>query len=282
VRIPLLCLLLLLTTAASPQDRPLPDLQAFLHETRARLQPDGLRQSGYVYVETRREEKLDASGLPTEETVQVFESYPGLPGEPRWKRLIQDNGVPKPAADLARQDRERQARVTAYARRLERAPDGLRSEEARDREKERRELEAIIDDVLRIYDIRMLGREAFGGHGTIMLSFAPRPGAQPNTREGKWLRNFAGKAWVSESEYELVRLETEAQDAIGIGLGLLARVHKGSRAEFERRKVDGDQWLPVRASYTASARLLLVRQLRMHRISEYSDYRRYSPDPRPK
>lgn len=275
MRISGLCLLLLLTTPASPQDRPLPDLQAFLQETRTRLQPDGLRQSGYVFVETRREEKLDASGRPTEETVQAFESYPGLPGEPRWQRLIRKNGVAMPAADLARQDRARRARVMAYARRLERAPDGLRAEEARDREKERRELEAIIDDVLRIYDIRMLGRESIGGHQTVVLSFSSRPGAQPQTSAGKWLRSFTGKAWVSETEYELVRLETEARETISIGLGLLARVYKGSRAEFDRRNVNGDQWLPVRASYTASARVLLVRQLRVRSTSEYSDYRRY-------
>ena len=65
------------------------------------------------------------------------------------------------------------------------------------------------------------------------------------------MRHFAGKAWVSESEYEVVRLEAEAIETASFGLGLLARVHKGSKAAFERRKVNGEQWLPARATYTA-------------------------------
>ena len=69
------------------------------------------------------------------------------------------------------------------------------------------------------------------------------------------MRHFAGKAWVSETEYELVRLEAEAIETASFGLGLLARVHKGSKAAFERRKVNGEEWLPASASYTASARV---------------------------
>ena len=48
------------------------------------------------------------------------------------------------------------------------------------------------------------------------------------------------------------------------------------RAEFERRKVNGEQWLPARASYTASARVFLVRRLRIGGTSEFSDYRKFT------
>jgi hypothetical protein len=269
MRVPLVCLTVLLSVPAWPQERPLPDSQAFLQEARKRLQPDQGRQSGYVYLETRREQRLDESGRATKDTVQVFESYPGLPGEPRWERLIQKDGAPVPPAELAKQDRERQERVMAYARKLERQPAQARAEEARERDKQRRELDAAIDDALRIYDIRMLAREVVRGHDTIVFSFTPRAGVESRTPEGKWLRHFAGKAWVSKSDYELVRLEAEAQDTVSFGLGLLARVHKGSRAEFERRKVNGEQWLPAHASYTASARVLLVKRLRVGGTSEH-------------
>src|SRR3712207_6375380 len=67
---------------AAPEERPLPDAQAFLREARKRLQTDSALQSSYVYFETRREQKLDKRGRVTEESVKVFESYPGLPGEP--------------------------------------------------------------------------------------------------------------------------------------------------------------------------------------------------------
>ena len=36
---------------------------------------------------------VDKNGLPQEESVKILESYPGLPGEGRWERLIAQNGM---------------------------------------------------------------------------------------------------------------------------------------------------------------------------------------------
>ena len=276
MRVALVCLVACLAVPATAQDRPLPDFQTFIREARKRLQPDEARQSGYMYVETRREQKLDASGLATRETVNVFESYPGLPGEARWERLIAKDGVPVTSSELARQDRERQEKVMEYVRKRDRDPDKVRAQEARKRADEQRELDEAVDDALRIYEMRMLGRENVRGHDTIVISFTPRPNAVARTRYGKILRHFAGKAWVSEREYELVRLEGEALDTVSFGLGLLARVHKGSRAMFERRKVNGEEWLPASATYTASARVFLVRRMRVGGVSEFADYRKFT------
>jgi hypothetical protein len=276
VRVALVCLVACLAVPATAQDRPLPDFQAFLQEARKRLQPDEARQSGYAYVETRRERTLDASGQATREKVNVYESYPGLPGEPRWERVIAKDGMAVTPAELARQDRERQEKVMEYVRKRERDPDKVRAQEARKRAEEQRELDEAVDDALRLYDMRMLGRENIRGHDTIVISFTPRPNAVARTRAGKILRHFAGKAWVSEREYELVRLEGEALDTVSFGLGLFARVHKGSRAMFERRKVNGEEWLPASASYTASARLFLVRRMRVGGVSEFADYRKFT------
>lgn len=272
----LLVPLLLSAWPASAQDRPLPDLDTFMAEARRRLETDDMRQSGYVYVETRRERRLDASGRTTRDLLNVFESYPALPGEFRWQRQTVRDGRPLPQAELAKQDRERQEKVLKYARRLAREPDRVRAEEARKREEEQRETRRAVDDAMRVYEFRMVGRERIGDHDTIVIAFTPRRGAKPETREGKVMRHFAGRAWVHETEYELVRLEAEAIDTASFGLGLLARVHKGSRAVFERRKVNSEVWLPARAEYTASARVFLVRRLRIGGTSEFSDYRRFT------
>jgi len=60
-----------------------------------------------------------------------------------------------------------------------------------------------------------------------------------------------------------------------LGLGLLARLHKGSRASLLRRKVNGEIWLPAQARFSGSARLLLFKGLRLDGLSEYSDYRKF-------
>src|SRR4030095_1124042 len=65
-------------TVLAGQSRPLPDRDEFLRETRKHLQTDSTVQSSYVYVETRRELKLDKDGRTEEESVKVGESYPGL------------------------------------------------------------------------------------------------------------------------------------------------------------------------------------------------------------
>jgi len=270
------CLIAILAVPVAGQDRPLPDYASFMAEVRKRLEADDVRQSDYVYVETRREQKLDAAGTSTKETLNVFESYPALPNEPRWRRQIVKDGKPVPPADLADVDRDRQKKVLEYAKKLERNPEQVRDAERKKHEDEGRDSERQVDDALRVYDIKMLGREVVNGYETIAVSFSPRKDAKPQTSEGKIMRHFAGKAWVSESEYEVVRIEAEAIDTVSFGLGLLARVHKGSKAAFERRKVHGEQWLPARATYTASARVMLVKVMRVGGTLEFSDYRKFS------
>ena len=54
----------------------------------------------------RTEQKLDGSGRPKGESVKVFEVYPGLPGEDRYRRMIEEDGKPVPQSKLALKDRE--------------------------------------------------------------------------------------------------------------------------------------------------------------------------------
>jgi hypothetical protein len=122
----------------------------------------------------------------------------------------------------------------------------------------------------------MLGRERVAGHETIVFSLDPRPDARPRTDSGKMMHHFKARAWMSESEYELVRVEVEAVRTVSFGLGLLARLHEGTTASFERRKVNGEVWLPARTAYVGSGRLLLVRRVRVGGGSEFSNYRKFT------
>lgn len=256
--------------------QPLLDLPAFLQEVRAHLELDGVRQSRYVFIETRRDTKLDKDRRMLSEGVSVFESYPGLPGQPRWKRQVVRNGAPLSAVELEKQDRKRREHVIKYAAALERESRGDRAAAERQRERQRRENDAIVDDALRTQEVTMLGREVLAGHVVIVLSFTPKPDVEARTREGRLLRRFAGKAWVSEAEYEIAKLEVEAIDTVSVGLGVVARIHPGSRLVFERRKVNGEEWLPSSASYAVSARLLVFKNVRASAVSEFSGYRRFS------
>jgi hypothetical protein len=267
-------MLCLVVASSHAQQRPLPEQRAFLDEVRKHLQTDDERQSGYMYVERRHEQKLDKAGRPTGESLKVFESYPGLPGERRWDRLIAEDGRAVPPHELEKVDRDRQKHAEEYAREVAKDPAKERAKQDRERERDARERAEVTDDVFRVFDVQMVGREALDEHDTILFSLTPRHGAKPRTRAGNIIRNFSGRAWISESDHELVRLDVEAIDTVSFGLGVLARLHKGSQASFQRRKVNGE-WLPALVTYSVSARVGLVAVLRRGLTSEFSDYKKF-------
>jgi hypothetical protein len=258
------------------QERPLPDYETFAAQVKKHLATDEARQSGYTFIERRVEQRLDASGQTTEEAVKVFEVYPGLPGEDRYRRLIEEDGKPVPSDKLAQQDRERQRDVESYARKLSSEPE--REKATRAIEKERARYTAAVDDIFRVYDVRMAKRESIGGHNTILATLTPKADPKPRTDDGKIMTHFKARAWISESDYELVRAEIEAVDTLSFGLGLLARVHKGTVATYQRRKVNNEVWLPERVTWTASAKVLLLKSLRLRGVSEFSNYRKFTVD----
>jgi hypothetical protein len=268
MRVALAVLLLLALPRA--QERPLPDYASFAAQVRTHLATDTERQSGYTFVERRVEQKINGAGRVTDESTKVYEVYPGLGGEDRYRRLIEENGRPVRAETLAKQDRDRQKTVEAYAKSLQRPRD--RQQDARAYEKARREYTDAVDDIFRVYDIVMVRREAIEGHDTVFATLTPKPRVKARTDSGRIMQHFRARAWISESDYELVRVEIEAIDTLSFGLGVLARIHKGTVATYERRKVNNEVWLPAQVTWTGSGRLFLVRRLRLRGTSDYSNY----------
>jgi hypothetical protein len=121
-------------------------------------------------------------------------------------------------------------------------------------------------------------REVVDSHDTIVATLTPKADAKPETDDGKMMRHFKARAWISESDYELVRVEIEAVEDLSFGLGLLARVHKGTIATYQRRRVNNEVWLPEKVTWTASARVMLLKSLRLRGVSEFSRYRKFTVD----
>jgi hypothetical protein len=285
VRLPQLFwgLALLLTAAPNTgraiQDRSLPDLQPFLAQARMRLQTDNERQRSYIYVETQRTRKLDSAGKPRSESVKIVESYPPLPGErERWERVLEEDGRKKTDAELSKQDADRRKTAENVAKRLTSQSEADQARAAQSRDRERREALQRIDDIFVVYEIKIAGRESIDGHDTIQLTLDPRSTARPVTREGKWMQAFKCRAWVSESDYELVKLTVDAIRDVNIGFGMLARMNTGTQLSFLRRMVNGEVWLPARADYTVRARVLMLKRYDEGGTIEFSNYRKFTVD----
>ena len=261
------------------QERPLPELQAFLALARTRLETDSQRQRSYIYLETQRRMKLDESGRARSESVKVVESYPALPGEDeRWERVLEEDGRRKTEAELARQDAERRKKAEAVARNVTSPNEADRAKAARDYARDRREALARINDIFIVYDIRMVGRERIDGHDTIALTLDPKPKARPVTREGKWMQYFKSRAWIGEGDYELVKLQVEAIRDANVGFGMLARMNRGTTMAFTRRWVNDEVWLPARAEYTIRARVLMLKRYREGGTIDFANYRKFTVD----
>ena len=271
----MLQLLLPLLTLWSQQDKPLPDPAGFMAEFRKTLHSDDKLLRDYTYIEKETEITLDSKGQTRKAETNVYQVTHAAEDWQTSRRLISKNGVPLTEKELEKEDREEQQRIAKETRKR-----ANQSEAKRQREKAKtdREESEVIDDIFLLYDYQLVRREARGNAATILVVFKPRAAYKPKTSGGKMFQHIAGRLWIAESDHELVRLEAEVIDPIKFGAGILAKLQKGSTLSFERKKINNEIWLPVKAEASLSGRLFLIKGINVREITEYSEHKKYSVD----
>jgi hypothetical protein len=218
------------------QTEPLPELDSFLDATRSAL-VEQLDEDSLLegYAYRRRTIR--------EETVSEHDIFRFDSG--RYEKLISENGIYSKPSDLDK-----------VSGRSDTNPS------------------ALIDDMFRIWDFQMVGRETVRGRPAIVVAYAPRHEAKPQTRSGRWfLKNARGVAWIDEQDHRVVRFHTEVMNDISLAWGLLAKVHKGTEVVREWQKVNDEIWLPSMSIKRVRARALMV-GVQVEEIEQYFDYRR--------
>src|SRR5439155_20470792 len=84
--------------------------------------------------------------------------------------------------------------------------------------------------------------------------------------------------WIDEEGREVVRIEAQFDDSFKIGGGLLASVQKGSRFVFEQAWVNNEVWLPTFADVNIAARVMLLKGIKEHSVTHFTDYRKFRVD----
>jgi hypothetical protein len=266
--------------------------------------------SQFAYKETVSEMTLDSNGKVKNTQTSVIDHIPTRVQGFIYERQIVKNGVPLTAKELEKQDQKNEDEV----RKSETDIKKYRDKAGSDREKIRNDLIAQltrdfdkqhlsteerkkkIDEALDAYDhpkpfvpvrkmedstilqasdFQLAGRETLDGRSVIVITFKPKPGFKGGSMYEKILQHAGGKIWVSEDEYQMMKIEIHVTDAINLGFGLLAKVQPGSKAIFEWRKFNDEVWLPSHGDFTAKVRILLVKGEHTHEIHEYSDYKKY-------
>ena len=274
--------LVLAGSAAHAQDSssPLPDPDEFLRRVRESPLADRIDLSSYTFV-VRQTETPRAK--PEDAKTEVFRVFPAADARRTEWQLLSVDGEPVPKEKLEEQDRKRRESEARRAREL--AKQGLTEREKRRDEWEEgsRDSAEVFDDIIDVFEFRLVRREMLDGHSAIVVTATPRPAAKPRTREGKILKKARGQLWISERDHKVMRAEVETLEDVTVGLGLVGRLHKGSNASVQFRKIDDEIWLPHAMRLRYSGRRFLFRTFDLETVLEYSEHqKRWCPTRLPK
>ena len=247
----LLALFLFLTPALpSGQTQgvaPLPESESFLGAVRQNLLRAQRQESGLAYKERRTELHMNPFGRIGTGTTRVYDVVPSADGMTLTRRLVEQDGQP-----VAPSDDERRERPTR---------------------RNRTQTNRGAEDVLSALTFALDRRELVDGRPVIVVTFAPKPGARPSTRQGKMARVFRGEVWVDEASREVERVDAVAVDSLSMGFGVVARLNKGTKVSVVRRPAPGGLWLPTSIRFEGEGRALLFRKLNVNYAIEWFDYR---------
>jgi hypothetical protein len=259
---------------AAAQERPLPNAEVFLAQARTRLKTDRQLLSQYTFLERETKIHLSKFGTLTTGPVQVFQVYPGLEPDDTYRRLIEVDGKPRDPAELEKDDRRRQQHVLDELEQRRREDPAARERRLERESKEHHQDEETLDDLLRVYQFTLVERQAIDRRPVIVVDFVPRPNAAPKTDDGKVMTKVKGRAWISEDDYQMVRVSIEVIKDVSVAW-VIGKLYAGTTASYERRKVNDEIWLPWRLTIKASGRAF-IRKFRIDTVTEYSDYRKFS------
>jgi hypothetical protein len=268
---PLLALLAI-AGIAHAQEQPLPDSRSFLADSLRSLRSNDLLRIRYTFTEKEARYTYDSSGRVVKTQRRVYEMDPSLEPELTLRRLVSVNGVEP--GDLAARDAEHRRKVQEWTARRQREGQSAREARLRREADEDRAEQAVVDELTSIYDFRMTGRETIEGRPAIVYTFDPRPGYTPRTPQGRIIKSFRGQAWVDEQDRELVRLKTDVLETVSVKFGFIFRLLQGSRGHVERRKIDGETWLPTYTRFTGSGRVLFLWRVDLDQATEFTSYRK--------
>jgi len=267
----------LVTAALGAQSAaPLPDQARFFAEVQKRLASNDLIQSRYTYRERATEVRLNPFGAMGTGPELVYEVYPHPNDELTYRRLVEREGRRLTLEEIREQDRDYRERLAAWERRTAREGTSDRLLRLRKAQEERLKDEARAREALDMFHFFIGGRDIREGQPAIIISFTPKADTQPRSREGRIARAFAGRVWVHEHEYEVMHVQAKAITDVSFGFGLLGKLHKGTTAEFTRRRVNG-AWLPVQTDFEGTGRALLLRRVVFDYSRTYYAYQPFEP-----
>jgi len=193
-----------------------------------------------------------------------------LYGQPH-RRLLEKDGSPLSPQEL----RNEEKKLDEASRKLSSESPSQKLHRLEESSKLRKREFAFLSEIPDLFDLRLEGESTIGGRRVWIVSGAPRPGAQPRSRDARMLLKARGRLWVDQLTFQWARVEAQTTGTISWGV-FLARLDPGARLIFEQAQVNDEIWLPKRLYMTGSGRLGLIKRLSQDQEIQWSDYRKFS------
>lgn len=198
-------------------------------------------------------------------------------GGKRYFHPLEKDGKPLPASEAAK-EQAKLDRAAAEAGKLSEAEHRKRIEdEERDIAKRRAQFRDIPD----AFDYRLVGEQSVAGRAAWEITAKPR--AAYHGELAHILHNLEGTLWIDKQDGNWVKFEADVLQPFSLGW-FLARVGDGTHLSYELMPVGtpgrDEFWVPKSLSLKASARLALLKKVRVDQEVTFSDYRKFQTDAR--
>lgn len=268
--LPAILTLALLLPAQQPAPaaaQPSPDAHEIIRRAIEAEQRNGELTRPYGWRQREVEKQLDANGAVRSQEIKTYDI--SIQYEERYTRLTQKNDKPLDPREQRKEDEK--AEKFAAKRRNENPDD--RRKRLEQIKKDREEGRGYLRDFLNAYNFQLAGEEQIDGISTWVIDASPRQDFHATQPHADILNKLRGRLWIEKAGYHWVRVDAEAADTISIGV-VIARIHPGSRARFERTLIDHEVWMPRRFYFNASARVVLLKNAAVEEEIIFSDFKK--------
>jgi hypothetical protein len=244
-----------------------PDLRGMMRQAQQNLLDADKKLADYSYMRFNvRRELNPAGGIKNERTVVARRDFVDGVG---FTRVVERDGKPVPEAERRREDET----IRKTLAELKAGQTGSIKPKTKDPAQRANQREALLNEFPEALDYRKIGEEDLGGRRAIVLECWPRTGYEPKNLIARLFGKMRGKVWLDQADLEIAKLDVEMYDAVGIGLGVIARIEKGTHFFVDRARLADGLWFPQAQTLRLSARMLLVKSLAQEETTKYSGYR---------
>jgi hypothetical protein len=248
---------------------PAQDARDLVRRSIAQNQTDWLRMKDYTWQAQSVDKNFDSHGNLRSVKQEKWETLI-LDGQPHRRILERDN---KPLSP--QEQRVEQKKLDDATARLSAETPAQRQSHFEETEKRNQREFAFLSEIPDLFNLHLDGEATVEGRPVWIVSGAPRPGAQPKSRDGRLLLNVRGRMWIDQATYQWAKVEVETTGVISWGL-FLARLNAGAHLTFEQAPVSDRLWLPEHLVMGGSGRLGLIKRIAQSEDVRWSNYRKFS------